>query len=103
MLSYTTVYFAAVGIIALLMIILIFHEIGKRAGVKMERDRLMSYTSKLVDDKQELEAEVNQLSKEIIKLRNKDVPRETSSYNQSFGDPEVKMWLDQQFLEGDHK
>ena len=103
MLSYTTVYFAAVGIISLLMIILIFHEIGKRAGVKMERDRLMSYTSKLVDDKQELEAEVNQLSKEIIKLRNKDVPRETSSYNQSFGDPGVKMWLDQQFLEGDHK
>ena len=103
MLSYTTIYFAAVGIISLLMIILIFHEIGKRAGVKMERDRLMSYTSKLVDDKQELEAEVNQLSKEIIKLRNKDVSRETSSYNQSFGDPGVKMWLDQQYLEEDHK
>ena len=101
--TFTQVYIAAVIIIAMLMVILIVHEIGKRAGVKMERDRLMSYTSKLVDDKQELEAEVNQLSKEIIKLRNKDVSRGTSSYNQSFGDPEVKMWLDQQYLEGEHK
>ena len=102
MLSYTTVYFAAVGIIALLMIILIFHEIGKRAGVKMERDRLMSYTSKLVDDKQELEAEVNQLSKEIIKLRNKDVSRETS-YNKSYGDPEITRWINQRYAKEDHE
>lgn len=103
MLSYTTVYFAAVGIISLLMIILIFHEIGKRAGVKMERDRLMSYTSGLVNDKQKLEADVNRLERENMKLKEQNVSRETSSYNQSFGDPGVKMWLDQQFLEEDHK
>ena len=103
MLSYTTVYFAAVGIISLLMIILIFHEIGKRAGVKMERERLMTYTSGLVNDKELLQKELSRLAKENSKLKEQNVPRETSSYNQSFGDPGVKMWLDQQYLEEDHK
>jgi len=101
--SYTTIYFTAVGIIALLMIILIVHEVGKRAGVKMERDRLMTYTSGLVNDKELLHKELSRLAKENMKLKEQNVSRGTSSYNQSFGDPEVKMWLDQQFLEGDHK
>ena len=101
--TYTQVYIAAVVIIALLMVILIVHEIGKRAGVKMERERLMSYTSKLVNDKELLQNDVNRLASENMKLKEQNVSRGTSSYNQSFGDPEVKMWLDQQYLEGEHK
>jgi len=101
MLSYTTVYFAAVGIIALLMIILIVHEIGKRAGVKMERDRLMSYTSKLVDDNETLKTN-NDYLRAKLEEKEQNVSRETS-YNKSYGDPEITRWIDQRYAKEDHE
>ena len=101
--TYTQVYIAAVIIIAMLMVILIVHDIGKRAGVKMERERLKVFADNMTKENKKLEDDVNRLASENMKLKERNVSRGTSSYNQSFGDPEVKMWLDQQYLEGEHK
>ena len=112
--TYTQVYIAAVIIIAMLMVILIVHEIGKRAGVKMENKRLKEVSEdnqRILSNNRRHMAEIIKLHEMIESLKNENkelrnkqnVSRGTSSYNQSFGDPEVKMWLDQQYLEGEHK
>ena len=101
--TFAQVYIAAVIIIAMLMVILIVHEIGKRAGVKMERERLKVFTDNTTKENRDLYQKNLALEQEIERLKEQNVSRGTSSYNQSFGDPEVKMWLDQQYLEGEHK